>query len=49
MNKKKRKYGKVTVEDDKAQVSEQEQHDSPIQETDDDSIEVNDPSECIGH
>ena len=49
MNQNKRQYRKVTVEAAKAPPNEHEQHDSPIQETDDDRIEVNDPGDCIGH
>lgn len=37
------------AEDDKAQFNGQGQQDSYIQESDDDSIEVNDPGDCIGH
>ena len=47
--KKEKKRNKVMAEDGKAQFNEQEQQDSYIQESDDDSIEVNDPGDCIGH
>jgi hypothetical protein len=49
MKKEKKKHGKAIVNDGKAQFNEKEQHDSSIQESDDDSIEVNDPGDCIGH
>ena len=47
--KKEKKRNKAMAEDDKAQFNGQEQQDSYIQESDDDSIEVNDPGDCIGH
>ena len=49
MKKEKKKHGKAIVDDGKAQFNEQKQQDSSIQESDDDSIEVNDPGDCIGH
>ena len=47
--KKEKKRNKAMAEDDKAQFNGQGQQDSSIQESDDDSIEVNDPGDCIGH
>lgn len=47
--KKEKKRNKAMAEDDKAQFNGQEQQDTYIQESDDDSIEVNDPGDCIGH
>ena len=49
MKKENKKQGKVMAEDGKAQFNGQGQQDSYIQESDDDSIEVNDPGDCIGH
>ena len=47
--KKEKKRNKAMAEDDKTQFNGQGQQDSYIQESDDDSIEVNDPGDCIGH
>ena len=47
--KKEKKRNKAMAEDGKAQFNRQGQQDSYIQESDDDSIEVNDPGDCIGH
>lgn len=47
--KKEKKRNKAMAEDDKAQFNGQEQQDTYIRESDDDSIEVNDPGDCIGH
>ena len=47
--KKEKKRNKAMVEDSKAQFNGQGQQDTYIQEPDDDSIEVNDPGDCIGH